>query len=107
MKSILAQETITDNEVKVFLDETISELKSIRSRVANLADPIVKTATEDVDALLTSCTNISEKIGTGIELAPKEREDLIGQLMVVKKNIERGIIEGVSTGIDKYISQLK
>ena len=107
MKNILAQETITDKEVITYLDEICSEMEALKSRIANLDDPNTKAALEDANSLLTDCATISEKIGKGIALTTKEKASLKGLLLATKQNIERGIVEGVSTGIDKYVSQLE
>ena len=106
MKCILAQETITNTEIRAFLDETWTELGIRISQVTDADNPWVKEGMEDAGNLYILCKNISNKIGSGVALTQEEKVKLKELLLVTKKNIGRGIIDGVATGIDKYLDQL-
>ena len=107
MKNILAQETITDNEVKVFLDEIGADVTVRMSRIVDSTDPTIKAATDDLDNLNNICNTISAKLEKGTALTLEEKSQLKNLLLGTKLNIERGVIEGVKTGIDKYLGLLE
>lgn len=108
MKSILALKEITDKEVKAFLDETSSEVDIIKSRGLGHSDnPYLVKAVEDANALFNFCNTVSDKLGGGKTLTSEEKIRLKEILLSVKLNIERGVIEGVTTGIESYIKKLE
>lgn len=108
MKSILAQEEITDKEVKAFLDETSSEVAIIKNRSFERSNnPILEKAVDDANSLFNFCNTVSVKLGGGKAPTSEEKTKLKEMLLSVKLNIERGVIEGVTTGIDSYIKRLE
>lgn len=108
MKSVLAQENITDKEVKEFLEETASEIEVKRNSFPkDISNPTLAKAIEDIDSLFIFCRAVSDKLGNGKELTIEEIVTLKKLLLSVKLNIERGIVEGSTTGIDNYVRRLE
>ncbi len=71
-----------------------------------ISNDIDAAALEDANSLFEVCERIFNKLESGELLTQEDKSDLKGLLETIKENIDKGIGEGTSSGIDKYINSL-
>ena len=115
MTSILAKETLSNKEVIEYLNKRSSEednfLKLIVLSSQENLDPSTDSLhTEAVAShkkFIDTLKNLSYKIQNQIVLSSDEKNELKDILMHEKNEIDRNKLQGTSSGIVKYLSQIE